>query len=199
MARCPGPAVSDLAYVIYTSGSTGTPKGVMIDHRGAVNTVLDINDRFSVTGQDRVLAVSALSFDLSVYDIFGPLAAGGAVVVLTASAAHDPVHWSELVARFQVTVWNSVPALMRLWLESGAAAAGPLRLAMLSGDWIPVGLPDAVRAHFRRRRWSAWAVRRRHPSGPSATRSRRYPRTGCGSPTAAPAQPEAARLRPPAR
>ncbi|MET8042732.1 amino acid adenylation domain-containing protein [Micromonospora sp. NPDC005215] len=145
----PGPAVSDLAYVIFTSGSTGTPKGVMIDHRGAVNTVLDINDRFSVTGRDRVLAVSALSFDLSVYDIFGPLAAGGAVVVLTASAAHDPVHWSELVARFQVTVWNSVPALMRLWLESeGAAAAGPLRLALLSGDWIPVGLPDAVRAHF---------------------------------------------------
>ena len=41
-------APDDLAYVIFTSGSTGAPKGVMIDHRGAVNTVLDINERFGV-------------------------------------------------------------------------------------------------------------------------------------------------------
>jgi non-ribosomal peptide synthetase component F len=59
----------DLAYVIYTSGSTGLPKGVMIDHRGAVNTILDLNRRFSLTQKDRVLALSSLSFDLSVYDI----------------------------------------------------------------------------------------------------------------------------------
>jgi len=63
--------------VIYTSGSTGVPKGVMIDHLGALNTVLDVNERFSVGPQDRTLAVSRLSFDLSVYDIFGMLAAGG--------------------------------------------------------------------------------------------------------------------------
>ena len=71
----------DLAYVIYTSGSTGEPKGVMIDHRGAVNTILDINGRFSVAAADRVLALSSLSFDLSVYDIFGTLAAGGTIII----------------------------------------------------------------------------------------------------------------------
>ena len=49
----------------------------MIDHRGALNTVLDVNQRFGVGPQDRVLAVSRLSFDLSVYDMFGLLAAGG--------------------------------------------------------------------------------------------------------------------------
>jgi acyl transferase domain-containing protein/non-ribosomal peptide synthetase component F len=70
----------DLAYVIFTSGSTGSPKGVMIDHRGAVNTVLDVNRRFRIGPRDRSLALSALSFDLSVWDLFGPLAAGGAVV-----------------------------------------------------------------------------------------------------------------------
>ena len=67
----------DLAYVIFTSGSTGQPKGVMIDHRGALNTVVDVNQRLGTGPADRVLALSSLSFDLSVWDIFGLLAAGG--------------------------------------------------------------------------------------------------------------------------
>ena len=144
------PAPGDLAYVIFTSGSTGQPKGVMIDHRGAANTVQDINQRFGVGPADRVLALSALSFDLSVYDIFGPLAVGGTVVLPSAAGAHDPAHWAELLDRHGVTVWNSVPALMRAWVDAGPrldpAVAARLRLVLLSGDWIPVSLPAAVRA-----------------------------------------------------
>ncbi|STP19371.1 phenyloxazoline synthase MbtB [Escherichia coli] len=64
------------AYIIYTSGSTGTPKGVVISHRGALNTCCDINTRYQVGPHDRVLALSALHFDLSVYDIFGVTARG---------------------------------------------------------------------------------------------------------------------------
>ncbi|MGV9553916.1 AMP-binding protein, partial [Streptomyces ardesiacus] len=60
-------APDDLAYVIYTSGSTGTPKGVMISHAAALNTVDDINARFAVTADDRVLGLAQLGFDLSVY------------------------------------------------------------------------------------------------------------------------------------
>ena len=140
----------DLAYVIYTSGSTGLPKGVMIDHRGAVNTIIDINQRFGVGPDDRVLALSSLSFDLSVYDIFGTLAAGGTIVVPAASATRDPAHWSDLLEREQVTIWNSVPALMEMWVEYVAARterpACSLRLVMMSGDWIPVTLPDRIKA-----------------------------------------------------
>ncbi|MGW9434794.1 amino acid adenylation domain-containing protein [Streptomyces sp. NPDC055607] len=145
-----GPAPEDLAYVIFTSGSTGRPKGVVIDHRGAANTVQDINHRFAVGPEDRVLALSSLSFDLSVYDVFGSLAAGAAVVLPEPGRAHDPAHWSELVGEHRVTVWNSVPALMRLWLDSPAPVpeTAPLRLVMLSGDWIPVALPDAIRTPF---------------------------------------------------
>lgn len=141
----------DLAYVIFTSGSTGQPKGVMIDHRAAANTLQDINDRFRVGPEDRVLALSALSFDLSVYDVFGTLAAGACVVVPTRGRGHDPLHWDELVRRHGVTVWNSVPALMQAWTEARAAAeagdgrGSSVRLVLLSGDWIPVTLPGAVR------------------------------------------------------
>ncbi|RZU53337.1 amino acid adenylation domain-containing protein [Krasilnikovia cinnamomea] len=140
---------TDLAYVIYTSGSTGRPKGVQIDHRGAVNTILDVNERFGVGPTDRVLALSALSFDLSVWDIFGTLGAGAAVVTLEPDLARDPAHWLDRLHTHRVSVWNSVPALLGLlveYAEAGHPLPASLRLAMLSGDWIPVPLPDRVRA-----------------------------------------------------
>ncbi|UWF51918.1 amino acid adenylation domain-containing protein [Pseudomonas sp. N3-W] len=139
---------TDLAYVIYTSGSTGLPKGVVIDHRGAVNTLLDINRRFAVGPTDRVLAISSLSFDLSVYDFFGTLAVGAAVVMLEPQLALDPAHWMALIERHQVSLWNSVPALLGMLLEyvegEGGQLPACLRLAMLSGDWIPLTLPERV-------------------------------------------------------
>jgi epothilone synthetase B len=156
----------DLAYVIYTSGSTGVPKGVMIDHRAALNTVDDINERFGVGADDRVLALSSLSFDLSVYDIFGALGAGATVVFPEPRRHPDPAHWVEAVRRWGVTVWNSVPQLMEMAAEyaaSGAAgeaadeadgeaavaggggALSSLRLVLVSGDWVPVGLARQVR------------------------------------------------------
>jgi epothilone synthetase B len=145
----PSQRLEDLAYVIFTSGSTGVPKGVMIDHRGAVNTLLDCNRRFGVSSADRVLALSALSFDLSVYDVFGLLAAGGTVVMPESTAVRSPERWLELMRAERVTVWDSVPALMQMLVEyaldRGAPPLPDLRLVMLSGDWIPVGLPDQVR------------------------------------------------------
>jgi amino acid adenylation domain-containing protein len=146
----PSQAPGDLAYVIFTSGSTGQPKGVMIDHRGAVNTIVDINRLFAVGPEDRVLALSSLSFDLSVYDLFGILAAGGVVVLPEPGAGRDPGRWAALVERERVTIWNTVPTLMEMLVEHEAerrpSRCGSLRLALLSGDWIPVRLPDRIRA-----------------------------------------------------
>jgi amino acid adenylation domain-containing protein len=140
----------DLAYVIFTSGSTGLPKGVMIDHRGAVNTVIDINQRFNITSQDRALAISALNFDLSVYDIFGILAAGGTIVIPDATDRLDPAHWFDLITQENVTVWNSVPALMGILVEyitsKERSLPDSLRLVMMSGDWIPLALPDQIKS-----------------------------------------------------
>ena len=143
------PGLDDLGYVIFTSGSTGKPKGVMIRHRSAANTIQDVNARFGVGPRDVVLGLSELSFDLSVYDVFGTLAAGGTLVLPDPANAQNPAHWTELAAGHGVTVWTSVPALMQAWVEASAPAPGEedaLRLVLLSGDWIPVGLPDAVRA-----------------------------------------------------
>ncbi|MES9525328.1 amino acid adenylation domain-containing protein [Streptomyces capoamus] len=142
-------APDDLAYVIYTSGSTGTPKGVMITHRSAVNTIEDINRRFAVGPEDRVLALAGLGFDLSVYDVFGVLAAGGCLVLPDPARRADPSHWTALLAEHDVTLWNSVPAQLHMvdeYLATSPVALPRLRLALLSGDWIPVRLPDSIRA-----------------------------------------------------
>ncbi len=130
-----------LAYVIYTSGSTGEPKGVEMTHAAAMNTIADINERYGVSGQDRVLAVSALDFDLSVYDIFGLLSAGGALVLIGEDDRREAYRWAELVRRHGVTVWNTVPLLLDMLLVAADGELPGLRLAMVSGDWVGLDLP----------------------------------------------------------
>lgn len=134
-------APEELAYIIFTSGSTGMPKGVQISHKAANNTIQDINERFGICGEDKALALSRLNFDLSVYDIFGLLSVGGTVIFPEKEQYLNPKHWLELILRHGITVWNTVPAFMTLFLEhmedSGAEETG-LRKVLLSGDWVPV-------------------------------------------------------------
>ncbi|MFK0294873.1 amino acid adenylation domain-containing protein [Streptomyces sp. NPDC090442] len=146
----PDTTPDDLAYVIFTSGSTGAPKGVMTSHRAAVNTLDDIRGRFGAGPAERVLGLSSLSFDLSVYDVFGVLGGGGAVVLPAPDESRDPGRWAELAGAHGVTLWNTVPALLELLVEHceryGAALPATMRTVLLSGDWIPLALPGRFRA-----------------------------------------------------
>jgi amino acid adenylation domain-containing protein len=150
----PPQSTDDLAYVLYTSGSTGEPKGVMQTHRATLNTLLDANGRMAVGPDDRALGLSRLSFDLSVWDVFGVLGAGACLVLPEPDAERDPQRWLELLAAHRVTLWNSVPALIQMLVEHVADTVGSaphpalaqLREVWLSGDWIPVALPDRIRA-----------------------------------------------------
>ncbi|MBQ4839744.1 non-ribosomal peptide synthetase [Pseudoalteromonas luteoviolacea] len=143
----PVPELDDLAYVIFTSGSTGEPKGVMISHRNAANTVIDINRRFNVSSDDAVLSVAPAGFDLSVYDYFGVLGAGGRVVFGKPESAQDPLLWYEELVAHDVTIWNSVPAPMKALVDKNThnLSQSKLRLVLMSGDWIPVDLPDRIK------------------------------------------------------
>ncbi|MGP9652843.1 amino acid adenylation domain-containing protein [Halomonas sp. AOP35-4E-18] len=142
----------DLAYVIYTSGSSGTPKGVMLSHAAVSNTLCDVNDRYEVGESDRLLGLAELSFDLSVYDLFGATAAGAQVILPDPARSSDPSHWAELMRRHGITLWNSVPAQGQMLIdylesETGIELPGP-RCVLWSGDWIPASLPA--------RWWKRW-------------------------------------------
>jgi SagB-type dehydrogenase family enzyme len=107
-----------------------------------------MNCRFCVGPDDRVLALSSLGFDLSVYDIFGTLAAGGTIVMPGPSRLPDPGRWAQILNDEQVTIWNSVPALMEMLSvhlsDRGKSLPESLRLVLLSGDWVPVTLPGRI-------------------------------------------------------
>lgn len=138
---------SDLAYIIFTSGSTGIPKGVQITHMAANNTIKDINQRYDISEKDSVLALSKLNFDLSVYDIFGLLSVGGTIVFPNRKSYLDATHWSELLSKHAITVWNTVPSLMQMLLEGleqKNEESISLRVVLLSGDWIPVLMPSNI-------------------------------------------------------
>ncbi len=138
------PQPDDIAYVIYTSGSTGLPKGVVIRHCQAVNTLVDINKKFGVTEKDCIIGLSSYSFDLSVFDVFGSWAAGATLVIAPDQRDMDTL--IELVQREGVTVWNSVPAIVQMLAVTAAhrELRLPIRLFMLSGDWIPLDLPTSL-------------------------------------------------------
>ncbi|MFI2437500.1 amino acid adenylation domain-containing protein [Streptomyces sp. NPDC018693] len=147
----------DLAYIIYTSGSTGRPKGVAIEHRSALNTVVDVDERIGLGPDDRVFGISSLAFDLSVWDVFGTLAAGATLVLPDPSPRPDPLAWAAAATEHGVTVWNSVPALAEMLVEVAEERPGlgrpPLRAFLLSGDWVPTALPGRMR-----RLWSGSRV-----------------------------------------
>ncbi|MBQ7433956.1 MAG: amino acid adenylation domain-containing protein [Lachnospiraceae bacterium] len=138
---------ASLAYVIFTSGSTGEPKGVMISHGAAMNTIEDVNNRFEMNERDTGFNLSEIDFDLSVYDFFGILSAGGRLVLLNENNRRDPKHWIELVKSQSVTVWNSVPAIyeMLMMMAEGANVTLPLKRIFLSGDWISLELPELTK------------------------------------------------------
>ena len=111
---------------------------------------MQTNADFRVGPADRALALTALHHDMSLYDIFGVLGAGGTLVIPDAARRLDPDHWAELMRRERVTLWNSVPTMMQMLVEHAAGREDvlpqSLRLAFLGGDWIPVTLPKRLQA-----------------------------------------------------
>ncbi|WP_202318257.1 AMP-binding protein, partial [Pluralibacter gergoviae] len=135
-----------LAYIIFTSGSTGEPKGVEVCHAAADNTLQDLRGRLAMEPEDRLLGLSALDFDLSVFDLFATLGCGATLVAVDEADRRDATRWLRLIHDQRVTLWNSVPALLEMLLTAARETPLPtLRAALVSGDWIPLTLPARLR------------------------------------------------------
>ncbi|WP_194891997.1 amino acid adenylation domain-containing protein [Catenulispora pinisilvae] len=146
------PNPGDPAYAIFTSGSTGAPKAVVVAHRAVANLFDWIERCHAVGNDDRLLFVTSFCFDLSVYDMFGVLASGGSVRVASDRELAEPSALIDIIAGEPITIWDSAPAMLAmltpLLRQRTDIAGSRLRLALLSGDWIPLTTPGELQSAF---------------------------------------------------
>jgi amino acid adenylation domain-containing protein len=132
---------NSLAYVIYTSGSTGLPKGVEIEHRSVVNFLQSMRREPGLTAEDRLLAVTTLSFDIAGLEIFLPLITGARIVLATKPVVSDGRVLARMLQESGITVMQATPATWRLLFESGWSGQSGLR-AWCGGEAMPRALAD---------------------------------------------------------
>lgn len=128
------PTPAHLAYIIYTSGSTGVPKGVAITHESAVRCISRVHRLFDTNERDRFTEFSALSFDVSIADLFLCWRSGGALYVPEPSESLVPLSF---VVKHAITVWSSVPSLANNLLKLNLLKPNALpdvRLALFCGE-----------------------------------------------------------------
>ena len=130
-----------LAYVIYTSGSTGVPKGVEIPHRAVVNFLCSMQKSPGISPDDRLLAVTTLSFDIAGLEIYLPLITGARVVLATREVAVDAFALMRTLIEEGITVMQATPATWQALIQVGWKGDGRLKV-LVGGEAVPRKLAD---------------------------------------------------------
>jgi amino acid adenylation domain-containing protein len=142
-------AADNLAYIIYTSGSTGQPKGVMITHRAICNHMLWMNERFPLTGDDRVIQRTPYNFDASVWEFYAPLLAGAQLVVAPAESHKNVTDLAALIGEERITTLQLVPSLLQVYLDQpGIERSTALKRVFCGGEPLPAELQERFFHHF---------------------------------------------------
>ncbi len=145
-AAAAGAQAENLAYVIYTSGSTGRPKGAMNEHRGIVNRLLWMQERYGLDGTDVVLQKTPTSFDVSVWELFWPLLSGARLVLARPEGHRDAAYLWERIESEGVTTVHFVPPMLQAFLEArGGRKGGTLRRVFSSGEALSAELAERFR------------------------------------------------------
>ena len=133
----------DLAYVIYTSGSTGNPKGVAITHDNVVNFIQGMSERPGMSSSDRLLAVTTISFDIHVLELYLPLTHGARVILASLAEAKSQHGLIALIEKWQVTVMQATPATWRMVLANDWLPTHKLKI-LVGGEALPQDLRPAM-------------------------------------------------------
>ncbi|HXU44819.1 MAG TPA: amino acid adenylation domain-containing protein, partial [Thermoanaerobaculia bacterium] len=137
------PRPDNLAYVLYTSGSTGRPKGVEVTHRGVVNFLAAMQELLRLGPDDRLLAVTTLSFDIAGLELYLPLATGGRVEIASRATAADGVRLARALRETDATAMQATPATWAMLLESGWRGDRGL-LMLCGGEALPRPLAERL-------------------------------------------------------
>ena len=129
----------DPAYIIFTSGSTGKPKGVVIPRRGLINLLDSMAKIPGASSCDRILAVTTVSFDMSVPEIFLPLHTGAELVILDKTSSRDPGAIIKAIEEYDITWMQATPATWRMVIDEGWKGKKNLKV-LCGGDTLPADL-----------------------------------------------------------
>ena len=129
----------DLAYVIYTSGSTGRPKGVQIHHGAVINFLSGMARRPGIQQKDTLVAVTTLSFDIAVLEIFLPLTNGATVALASAEESADGQLRQQLMKKTSATIMQATPATWQMLLATDWQGAAELKI-LCGGEALPAQL-----------------------------------------------------------
>ena len=129
-------APCDTAYVIYTSGSTGKPKGVNVPHGPVVNFLLSMQQSPGFHESDRVMAVTTLSFDIAVLELYLPLVSGGQVIIADADTASDGFKLADALVQNEISFLQATPATWRMLIEAGWHGDAGLKV-LCGGEPMP--------------------------------------------------------------
>jgi amino acid adenylation domain-containing protein len=135
----------DRAYLIYTSGSTGRPKAVDVEHGTLSSMLASVAHAPGMAADDVTLAVTTISFDVSVPELFLPLVTGARVVVAGRDEVVDGPALARMIAAEGVTVMQATPATWRLLVQSGWQGAPRLR-AIATGEALTAELAESLLA-----------------------------------------------------
>jgi amino acid adenylation domain-containing protein len=134
-----------LAYIIFTSGSTGQPKGVAIEHRNVANLLASGQRLLQLGSDDRLVAVTSLSFDPHVLELLLPGLRGADLVIGTTEEACEPDRLRSLIDRTGATAMRATPQTWRL-LEAADGVPAGVRLRLSGGETLPPDLAGRLMA-----------------------------------------------------
>ncbi|MEM6690704.1 MAG: amino acid adenylation domain-containing protein [Planctomycetota bacterium] len=130
---------SDICYVIYTSGSTGKPKGVQVPHGAIVNFLYSMQKEPGFNAEDSILAVTTLSFDIAVLELYLPIVSGGKVVILDSATAADGGELAQRIGRHEISLLQATPSTWRLLIQAGWNGKTDLKV-LCGGEPMPQDL-----------------------------------------------------------
>ena len=148
--QIPAAGGQDPAYVMYTSGSTGKPKGTVVEHRNVVNFFLAMDLEIGIEPGDRVLALTSVSFDISVLELLWPLARGASVVIAPERIVERITGGTDslegLIHRFRPRVLQATPSFFAALTSHSSVldALVGLRVLLVGGEAFPRGLAQQL-------------------------------------------------------
>ncbi|WP_368655873.1 amino acid adenylation domain-containing protein, partial [Rhodococcus sp. 1168] len=135
---------SNAAYVIFTSGSTGRPKGVAVSHEAIVNQISWLSERFGLGPADVVLQKTPVTFDVSLWELFGTLLSGGRLVLAAPDGHRDTRYLAQVIADEAITMTSFVPSMLSVFVAETAGfeteSFRSLRVVLVAGEALPMSV-----------------------------------------------------------